>query len=98
MFGYVLARRSKLDYIISLRCTKSKNELLKLHLAMKMLEYEYLEVVLSRELVNFGFIDRIQLQEIIDKYKGIHAKVGMAKNPIPNGEPETHTRFDWGIP
>lgn len=22
----------------------------------------------------------------------------MAKSPIPNGEPETRTRFDWGIP
>ena len=24
--------------------------------------------------------------------------LGMAKIPIPNGKPETRTRFDWGIP
>ncbi|CAI9272071.1 unnamed protein product [Lactuca saligna] len=73
-FGDVLTRRSKLDPIIKVRYTKPRNESLKLHLVRKKIEYEYIEVVFSRELVNFGYNEWMQIQEIIDKHKGIHAQ------------------------
>ncbi|CAI9266031.1 unnamed protein product [Lactuca saligna] len=74
-FGDVLARRSEHDPIIRVRCTKPRNESLKLHFVRKKTGYEYTEVILPRELVKFGYSKWIQIREIIGKHKGIHAQV-----------------------
>ncbi|CAI9292359.1 unnamed protein product [Lactuca saligna] len=73
-FRDVLTRRSKPDRIIILICTKARNESLKLHLVRKKTKYEYNEVFYAHELVKFGYNKWIQIQEIIDKYKGVHAQ------------------------
>lgn len=73
-FGYVLARRSKIDPMIKVGCTKPKNESLNIHLVRKKMDYEYIEVVFARELFKYGYNEWIQIQDIIDKHKGIHAQ------------------------
>ncbi|CAI9290131.1 unnamed protein product [Lactuca saligna] len=56
------------------RCTKPRNESLKLHLVRKKTEYEYTKVVFARELIKFGYSEWIKIQEIIEKNKGIHPR------------------------
>lgn len=73
-FGDIIGRRSKFDPIIKVRCIKTKDELLKIHLVRKKAEYEYTEVVFSRDLVKYGYIEWIQILEIIGKHKGIRAQ------------------------
>ena len=73
-FGDVLNRRTKPAPIIKVRCTKPRNESLKLHLVRKKTEYEYTKVVFSLELVKCGYSEWMKIQEIIDKYKGINAQ------------------------
>ena len=41
---------------------------------LKKVEYEYTEVVFARELVKYGYIEWIQIHEIISKHKGVHAQ------------------------
>ena len=67
-FGDVLARRTNPDPIIKVRCTKPRNELLKLHLVRKKTEYEYTEVIFACEQVKFGYNEWMQIQEIIVKH------------------------------
>lgn len=38
------------------------------------MDYEYIEVVFARELFKYGYNEWIQIQDIIDKHKGIHAQ------------------------
>ncbi|CAI9279662.1 unnamed protein product [Lactuca saligna] len=66
-FGEVIGRRSVLDPIINVMCTKPKDESLKIHLVRMKTKYEYIEVVFSRELVKYGYNEWIQIQEIIGK-------------------------------
>lgn len=73
-FGDVLNCRTKPDPIIRVRCTKPRNESLKLLLVKTKTEYEYTQVIYARELVKFGCNQWIQIQELIDKHKDIHPR------------------------
>lgn len=54
-FGDVLARKYQPDSFIKVRCSKPKNESLKIHLVRKKAEYEYTEVIFAHELVKYGY-------------------------------------------
>ncbi|CAI9296816.1 unnamed protein product [Lactuca saligna] len=71
-FGDVLTRRTKLDPIIKVRCTKPKNESLNLYLVRKKVNFEYAKVAFARQLVKIRYIEWMKILEINDKYKGIH--------------------------
>ena len=73
-FGDVLTQRTKPDPIIKVRCTKPHTDSLKLHLVRKKSEYEYTKVVFARELVKFGYNEWMQILEIINKHKSVHAQ------------------------
>ncbi|CAI9260052.1 unnamed protein product [Lactuca saligna] len=60
--------------IIRVRCTKPKNDSLKLHLVRKKTEYEYTEVMFAHQLVKFSYNKWMQILEIINKYKSVHAQ------------------------
>lgn len=73
-FGDVHTCISRPDPIIKVRCIKPRNESLKLHLVTKKNDSEYTKVVFTHELVKFGYTGWMQIQEIIDKHKGIYAQ------------------------
>ncbi|CAI9267623.1 unnamed protein product [Lactuca saligna] len=73
-FGDALTRRRKPDPIIKVRCPKPKNESVKLHLVRKKVKVEYTKVVFAHELVKFGYSEWMQILEIINKKKGVHAQ------------------------
>ncbi|CAI9290108.1 unnamed protein product [Lactuca saligna] len=73
-FGDVLTRRTKPNPIIRVRCTKPNNESLKLHLVRKKITYGYTKVVFVHELVKFSYSEWMQILEIINKHKSVHAQ------------------------
>ncbi|CAI9285240.1 unnamed protein product [Lactuca saligna] len=73
-FRDVMTRRTKPDPIIKVRCTKPKNKSLKLYLIRKKVKFSYTDVALSRELVKFCYNEWMQILEIIDQHKGVHAQ------------------------
>ena len=60
-FGDVLTQRTNLDPTIKVRCTKTRNESLKLHLVRKKSEYEYTGVVFASELIKSGYNKWMQI-------------------------------------
>ena len=73
-FENIIVWRIKPDPIIKVRCTKPKNEMLKVHLIKKKVKYEYTEIVFVCELVKYGYNEWTQIQKLISKHKSIHAQ------------------------
>lgn len=67
-YGNFLIRRYKPDPIIKVKCTKPKNESLKVHLVKKKAKYEYIEVIfahLVRKKAEYEYTEVIFTREMV---------------------------------